>query len=153
MARVDARAPDLDHARTQQLQPGKVELGLRVVAADAARCVRGKQAVGADHLATVLVAHQQVLAVRIEQIVVEAVLLRAQPGPHLLDEHAPTQSLRLAPLGVAARETHRVPASAAGDRARLEQQAIVNPVHRFAPLVAKCACTLGSGHDRAVTAR
>lgn len=111
---VDARAAQLGHAAGQRRQRREVELGLAVPAADAPRRLRRQHAVGADDLASlrrvVLAAHDQVLAVRVEAVGIQAgrrAGRRRQPRAHLLREHLMAQALGLADLVGVSRPAHR----------------------------------------------
>jgi hypothetical protein len=127
--RVDAGASHFDHAAANVPQPDEVEFGFRVVAADPARRLRREHAVGAEHLAAVLVAHDQVLAIRVEHVLVDARHARAQARAELLGEHAPAQRLRRAAHLLRARKPHLQPVPARRAGPRLPQQRIVDPVH------------------------
>ena len=99
---VHAGATQLDHLVAHRAQAGQVELGFAVQATDALGRFGRQHTVGADDLAGLargLVggqAHQQVLAVRIEQV--DVVAFRAADGhvqarPHLLGEDRVPQAL------------------------------------------------------------
>ena len=102
---VDARAPDLDQAAAQVLQPGEVEFVLGVVAANLARGRRGEDAIGADDAAGVLVAHDEVLAEGVVDVSIHAGRAGGEAGAHLVGEDAIAQLLGLEDLGLAGGET------------------------------------------------
>lgn len=92
---VYAGAPDLDHAVAQVLQAGQVEFGLRVVAADLLRLAGREDAVGAHHPVFVAFAHQQVVAIFVENVAVQAFFCADEVRAHFLGEYLVTQALRL----------------------------------------------------------
>jgi hypothetical protein len=77
------------------LQARQVELALGVVAAEAVGAVRRQDAVGADHLAGGLVTGDQVLAVRVEEIPIDARRTARQVGPEFARKYLVTQALRI----------------------------------------------------------
>lgn len=94
--RVDATAAQLDHPLAQAPKPREVELGIAVGAAHA-HCLRRRQhAVGADHFQRARIAHEQVLAIIVEQVDVVTGNPGVQTGAHLRRKHLVPQSLRLA---------------------------------------------------------
>jgi hypothetical protein len=96
MVRVDAAAAQLHHPLAQAPKPREVELRVAVGAAHAHRLHRRQHAVGADHLERPRIAHEQVLAIVVEQVHVMACDPAVQAGAHLRRENLVPQSLRLA---------------------------------------------------------
>ncbi len=92
---VHTRATDFEQAGLEVIQAGEIEFGFGVERAHAFGLMRGQGAVGADQ-ASVAVAYQQVVAVGVEQIDVEAGLGRFDLRAHFFDEHLVAQALRLA---------------------------------------------------------
>ena len=90
---MHAGTTDYDHARAQMLQAGQVELVFRIVAADSARIVRRQDAVGAHHGAGVLVTHDEVFAIRVENVLIDARLARRQSGSEFAGKDVVTQFL------------------------------------------------------------
>ena len=91
-------------AVAQQLQPGEIEFVLGIVAAGALGGLRRKNAVGADDATVGLVAHDQVLAVGIVEVDVDAGHAGGQPGAELLGEDAVAQPLGFADFRFALRQ-------------------------------------------------
>jgi len=94
--RVDAGAARFDHAAAQVLQAAQVELVFRIQPADLGRLGRAQHAVGAHHFQSIGIAHDQVIAVRVEFVAVEAIGVRQRRQPHRLDKHLVTQTLDFA---------------------------------------------------------
>ena len=95
MFRVHAGPPRLDQLAADARQAREVELGVGVKAPGFARALGRKQPVGADDLLRGVLAHDQVVAVRVERIDVEAAVAAWQARAHFLREHAMAQCLRL----------------------------------------------------------
>ena len=100
---VHARAAQLDHLAAQAAQAGQVEFGFAVEAADELGRIGRHHAVGADDFAGLAVfrlqAHQQVLAVGVEQVDVVAFGAagrHAQARAHFAHENVVPQALRRA---------------------------------------------------------
>ena len=104
--RMHATAPQLHHAGTQRTQPRQVELQVAVGTPYPARLGRREHAVGTDHLTAGQVAHQQVLAIVIEQVHVMARNGGIQARPHLLREDGKPQPLSLPYLIEVPRPSH-----------------------------------------------
>ena len=95
MRRVDAGAAHLGHPAAQEREARDVEFALRVVAARPARGLRRQDAVGADGRAREHVAHDEVVAMAVELVLVDAAGTGAQARAQLLAEDAVAQPLRL----------------------------------------------------------
>lgn len=91
---VDAGAADLDEAGADRVERGEVELALGVQASGDRGPFRRQQPVGADDLAGERVADEQVVAVRVEGVDVEAGLRGGQQGAELTGEDVVPQALR-----------------------------------------------------------
>ena len=110
---VDARASQLDHPGAQRAQASQIELGFAVEPADAPGGGRRENAVRADHRSWIGIeadgAHQQMFAVRIEQV---DVVPGGRSGrhhearPHLLSKHEVSQLLSLSNIIVIASPNH-----------------------------------------------
>lgn len=91
---VHAGTADLDESRADRVERREVELALGVQASGHRCALRGQQPVGADDLAGHGVADQQVVAVGVEAVHVEAGFRGGQEGAHLPGEHVVPQPLR-----------------------------------------------------------
>ena len=91
---MHATAAQLDHAVAQAAQTGQVKFGVAVGAARPLGLDRGQHPVGANHLACGRIAHQQVLAVVIEQVDVMALDGLGQTCTELGGENRIPQALR-----------------------------------------------------------
>jgi hypothetical protein len=89
------------------VEAGDVELGLGIVATELLGDIRGDQPVGADHLAAAVIAHQQVHAVLVEAVAVDAGLDAFEASTHLLAKDTVTKALRFAHLVGVAGEIYR----------------------------------------------
>lgn len=96
--RMDTGATGLDDRVAQGSELGQVELGLRIEPAGLDGAVGRKHAVRADDLTRAVVADQQVIAVPVEVIDVEAGCRRVQDSPQLLREDEVAEALRRADL-------------------------------------------------------
>ena len=128
---VDAGAPEFDHALAQRTQPGEIELGVGVETSGASRRSRCHHPVGAHHdrrlVGIGLRAHQQVLAIGIEDIDIVArwrAVRRREMRAHLLREDLVAQALRAAQIGLVAGPQHfqRCGRPVCGNRGRLRLQ-------------------------------
>ncbi len=109
-------------------QARQIELALRVQAADTRRLMRRQHAIGADDLQRVEIAHEQVIAVRVERIDVEA-RRAAHVRAHFLGEHTVAQPLRFAQLVFGARPCG-TQAELGGDRLGRARQPAARQVKR-----------------------
>ena len=116
-------------------QPGQVEFVLRVIAADALGGQRRKNAIGADDAAAGVVAHHQVLAIGIVDVVVDTGRTAVQTGAEFVGEDAIAQLLCRQDVVLAAGEGDTQLARAAFARLGLDLQ------HGSAPMVV-CAANL-----------
>ncbi len=91
---VDAGAADLDEARADRVEGGEVELALRVEPSGDGGALGRQQPVGADHLPGDRVADEEVVAVGVEGVDVQAGLGAGQVGAHLPGEDVVPQPLR-----------------------------------------------------------
>lgn len=90
---VDAGAADLDEVVADRGEPGEVELALRVEASGDPGPVRRQQPVGGDDVPGGGLTDQQVVAVRVEGVAVQAGFGPFQPGAELPGEHQVAQAL------------------------------------------------------------
>jgi len=90
---VHARAADLDDTVADAGQPAQVEFVFRIQAGQLPCLVRWQHAVGAHQFAGLVVFHDQVVAVRVVLVTVDAVFGRGQLGAHFLGKHLVTQLL------------------------------------------------------------
>ncbi|WP_249222794.1 hypothetical protein [Noviherbaspirillum sp. L7-7A] len=95
---VDAGAAGFHHAAAQVLQTVEVEPLLRRQAAAARRRARAEHAVAAHHLQGAAVARDQVVAVRVERILVQAVLRGRQVHAHRMRQRLAAQALHFADI-------------------------------------------------------
>jgi hypothetical protein len=101
---VDAGAAGFGDDATDVVQAREVEFLFRVELAHAARTVRAQHAIGADHREGLAVAHDQVIAVVVELILVQAFRVGQGRQVHRFDEHLVAQALHFAHFfGVLAR--------------------------------------------------
>src|SRR5690606_31895358 len=98
---VDAGAADLDDAVFQVEQPGEVEFVFGIIAADLACGFRRKNPVGADDATVSLVTHDQMLAVRVINVTIDAWRAARQACAQFIMEYAVTQFLRFEYFGFA----------------------------------------------------
>ncbi len=87
-------AADLDEFRPDPAEGGQIELALGVQPPGDRRTLRRQQPVGADDLAGRLLTDEQVVAVRVERVDVEARLRAGQQGAQLPGEDVVPQPLR-----------------------------------------------------------
>src|ERR1017187_9857061 len=87
-------------------EPGQVEFTVRVVAASAAGGIRRQDAVGADDTAGVLFPDDQVLAMGIVEVPVDARRTGGQAGAHFVGKDTPTQLLGGKNIRLTVRQTH-----------------------------------------------
>ena len=113
---MHAGAADLHGDPLEPAEPAQVELPLRVEAARRARPLGGKDAIGPDQRSALTLAHQQVVAERVEVVAIEARRAPREARAELVGEHAIAQALRLFDLAFArgerggeARGPHQVP--------------------------------------------
>lgn len=93
VGRVDAGTSDLDQVVADRAEPPEVELALRVEA-PGDPCPVGRQyPVGGDDIAGGLLPYQQMVAVRVEFIAVQAGFGSFQPGAELTGEDQVAQPL------------------------------------------------------------
>ena len=95
---MHAAAPQLHHIAAQMAQAHQVKFGFGIEAANAARLRRCQYAVGADHHAAVGIAHQQVLAIVIEQVDIVFRQVGLETRAHFQRKHLVAQTLGLAHL-------------------------------------------------------
>lgn len=105
---VDAGAADLDQVGTDGGEGGEVELAFGVEAPCDGGTLRGQQPVGADDLLALLVDDEEVVAVGVEGIDVEAGLGPVQAGAELAGEDLVAQALGGAYLVLVAGEAYGV---------------------------------------------
>src|SRR5262249_46862445 len=106
MVGADARPTDLDHAAAQAEQARQVELALGIEATGPGDALGRQHAVRPDDLAVGGVAHQEMIAERIEGVRVEARLRGLDACAELLDEHLPAKPLRGAHVVLRAGQRH-----------------------------------------------
>jgi len=113
---MHAGAADLRGDRPEAAEPAQVELPLRVEAARRAGPLGGKDAIGPDQRSALTLAHQEVVAERVEVVAIEARRAPREACAELVGEHAIAQALRLFHLACArgerggeARGPHQVP--------------------------------------------
>lgn len=119
---VDAGAADLDEVGADGGEGREVEFPLGVEAAGDGGALRGQQPVSADDLLGLLVDDEEVVAVRVEGVGVEAGLGPVQSGAELADEDLVAQPLGGAHLVLVAGEADGVARSfgrRAGRRGRV----------------------------------
>lgn len=90
---VDAGAADLHQVVPDGGEPGEVELALGVEPSRDGGPVGRQEAVGADDLAGALLPDEEVVAVRVEGVDVEAGLGAVEPGAEFTGEHLVAQPL------------------------------------------------------------
>lgn len=105
---MDAGPADLDQVVADRAEPAEVELALRVEAPGDARPVGRQHPVGGDDVAGGLVPDQQVVAVRVERIAVQAGFGSFHPGTELIGEDQVAQPLGGADLVLVGGEGHPV---------------------------------------------
>ncbi|MNT52612.1 hypothetical protein D3C72_1896450 [compost metagenome] len=110
---MHAGAADLDHVVADAGQPRQLEFVLGIQLRQLPRPVRRQHAVGADHLAAGVVLHQQVIAVGVVVVAVDAFGGGGQLRAHLGGKHLVAQLLRAADILVAARQSHAQPGGGA----------------------------------------
>lgn len=91
---VDAGAADLDQVVADRAEAPEVELAVGVEASGGPGAVGRQQAVGADDLAGGLLAYEEVVAVRVEGVAVQAGLGSVEAGAQLFGEDEVAQALR-----------------------------------------------------------
>ena len=96
---MHAGAAHFDHARCDVVQPRQIELALRVQPSQFARPMRRQDAVGADDAQRVEVADDQVIAVGIEVVGVDAGVRVSDLCPHFLCEDFIAQALGVLEVG------------------------------------------------------
>jgi len=117
---VHAGAADLDQAGADRVERGQVELALGVQPSGDRRALRRQQPVCADDLSGRLLAHQQVVAVRVEGVDVVSRLRGGQQGAHLSGEDLVAQPLRGTHVGLVAGEGDGVAGGGLGLRGTVE---------------------------------
>ena len=100
MLRVYTRPAGLHQLRAQPVQCRDVELGVAVQPAGLPRALRRQHPVGADDLASAVLAHQQMVTVLVERVDVQAGVPGVQHGTHLAREDPMPKPLRGADLVV-----------------------------------------------------
>lgn len=90
---MDAGAADLDEVVADRGEPGEIELALGIEASGDPGAVGREQPVGADDLTGVRLTDQEVVAVRVQGVYVQARLGAVEPGSHLPGEDLVTQPL------------------------------------------------------------
>jgi hypothetical protein len=95
---MDAGAARFHHAVANVVQPAQVEFAFRIEAPEPARLRGAQHAVGADHFQRGRIAHDQVVAVLVEFVAVEALVVDERRQPHALDEYLVAQALHFAQL-------------------------------------------------------
>lgn len=76
------------------MQTGQVELPFRIVIADCPRIFRGQNPIGADNLPRILVTHDQMFTIGIENVLIDARHLAGQTGTKFLGKNTIAQFLR-----------------------------------------------------------
>lgn len=105
---VDAGPSDLDEVGADRGEGREVELAFGVEAAGDGRALRGQQPVGADDLLGLFLDDEEVVAVGVEGVGVEARLGAVEAGAELSGEHQVAQALGGAHLVLAAGEADGV---------------------------------------------
>ncbi len=107
VVRMDAGATDFDQRRAQMGQPRQVELVFRIQLAQLAGLVRRQNPIGSDDPRGVVVTNDQVVAVRIELVLVKGVIGLAQLRAHFLREYLIAQALGILDTGWPPRQPDR----------------------------------------------
>jgi len=143
IAAMHAGATDLEHQRGQMIEPRQIEFARAVQPTGVACSMRRQDAVGADHPQRVLITHDQMLAVPVECVYVQACHPTTGFRAQLLYEYFVAQPLRIFYIGGVARHCDDKPRLMNGPG---RKHSICSKVHPI-PLVIRTRAAYG----RAVT--